>query len=893
VSLDDLLSLLAAPDRAGAPEPSLLGWLARHASAEDWHLIRAAADHFGSMVPPFAWPVIGETVDGIAAGHTLPDVGYPAGSTRVRAILDPVRRGAGRYDLDGLTDHEVAYCLPAIRADRAEAEERALAAFEDVVRGGHGWYAAVLAARIGPQLIALRDTASAVAAERRADALAAPWSAHVRALLRRSAPSASASDELDLSHPLVGRLDRIAAGLPAAQRHDACRRTLLMMRRTTPSDGVRYSPPPTRTSEPPDSAATSGGGRPATLGPGAVERTAPTAEPPARADERLWVGIGLAEHGERRPPLPADRSLRTDTSYLFWFQITDQVETASIEPVTTPFTPPPGAVPGTTLTVTLVGSDAGILVSAGQDAGELVFRSDGTIGVHRQPDGEPAAGQRLFFPIRTPGKPGRYRLRCNLYCHQTLLQSRSVEMRVDAAPTPEAAALVSRVDYVSGPALEPAALAALPEVDLSIMVDDHDGAVPGRCSLVTAGGAVTVDIALGAGELEGLVERTRAALRVASQGSEAARYTGPFRYDGGAPADFAKDLRSLAIRGQQVWAAIGGRIAIALGTQPLPTGDGPAPPGPAGLADHPLWRLGTMLRRPLVIEVANTADARILIPAALVYDRPLDRVADHRLCPAFLVALDTHHDLASSECFLGHCPTYGDTATVCPSGFWGFRHQLGVPQSASHTHAGGDGGARPANALTITHNGVPRCVVGMASEFPRAHPERVRSLGDGRLFADRESLLADLSRFDDQPHLVYFFCHGDYQDGMPTLRVGREGSPQIAAVDIETTAYWPTGRPLVFLNGCRTVAAEPRHAFSFINAFVRAAGASGMIGTEIVTYESLAADFADLVLDEFVTRGRTLAHAMRTARLALLARRNPLGLIYTAYAPPNLRMQAA
>jgi hypothetical protein len=171
----------------------------------------------------------------------------------------------------------------------------------------------------------------------------------------------------------------------------------------------------------------------------------------------------------------------------------------------------------------------------------------------------------------------------------------------------------------------------------------------------------------------------------------------------------------------------------------------------------------------------------------------------------------------------------------------------------------------------------------------------VSRLGDGTLpvRTDAVSLLGDLRRRDPEPHLVYFYCHGDFSYGMPVLHFDAAGRDLIAATDLASRVNWPNSRPLVFLNACRSIAAQPEHASSFIDALVRRAGASGMVGTEIITYERLASAFAEQVLTEFVLHGRPLGEAMRTARLALLSQGNPLGLIYTAYAPPHLTMQAS
>ena len=67
--------------------------------------------------------------------------------------------------------------------------------------------------------------------------------------------------------------------------------------------------------------------------------------------------------------------------------------------------------------------------------------------------------------------------------------------------------------------------------------------------------------------------------------------------------------------------------------------------------------------------------------------------------------------------------------------------------------------------------------------------------------------------------------------------------------------------------------------------------ASGVIGTEITIFESLATLFAEAFFQEFVVKRRSAGEAIRRARLSLLRRcLNPLGLVYLPFVLPDLHL---
>jgi hypothetical protein len=83
-----------------------------------------------------------------------------------------------------------------------------------------------------------------------------------------------------------------------------------------------------------------------------------------------------------------------------------------------------------------------IQINPGSDAGELKLNSEGISSVLRQPDQQLSISlhpdltkECLFFPIKSPCKEGTYRLRCNIYYENILIQSRLIHATVRINPT--------------------------------------------------------------------------------------------------------------------------------------------------------------------------------------------------------------------------------------------------------------------------------------------------------------------------------------------------------------------------------------------------------------------------------------------------------------------------
>jgi len=603
------------------------------------------------------------------------------------------------------------------------------------------------------------------------------------------------------------------------------------------------------------------------------------------ASRRRLVSTGVAEGSTGRTLSPRT-TLAAGRSYRYWFAVGTRARTGRVDVGRNQELPPFDAAEGTHLRVIVFPFPDGLQLDPSTAEGELVVGADGGLRVGRQPGGWSYLGgeDRLEFPFRTPEGPGTYRLRSSVYLGARLLQSRVLEVRVDVRQrVGTRRAVRSETDYSVSNSLSPESLTEMRPPRLSVMVNggpagSHDFRFVGRTPMT---GTASLD----AEKLETLLRNARRALRTAAWGTgeewradDADRYAVPR-----SPGDVQADLIAMARTGYRIWDSLSNALAEAVPGQAAATG-----------GRERVDRLTELLLHSGAVELTARQSMRLAVPAALVYDYPLDtnrRVV--RFCPGAASAMASGEDLAGEPCFDGACPHYDDLDVVCPGGFWGYRHELGVPLSLG---AAGQGEAHEM-AASIPGGDDPEFVVGTTTDrsflLRSEHLSRLKQLHTPltwRLGDERDAVL-DLLR-TSSPHVVYFLCHGVEKDGLPGLVVGDPDAPSAITPD-NLSAYrnsWPATRPLVVLNGCRTTALDPTKPLNFVETFLRDACASGVIGTEITVFEPLACAFAEEVLHRFVHDDVPLGAAVRAARLALLSRGNPLGLAYVPYGPTDLRM---
>lgn len=603
-----------------------------------------------------------------------------------------------------------------------------------------------------------------------------------------------------------------------------------------------------------------------------LPRRPPSSQPaPKKAAPRQSriVSTGFSSLDQPDDPIDLKSSLKTATNYYFWFQIGEQ-QKGSIE--TTP-TEIPSVPVNARLTVVLFKFKDSLQIVPGADVGYLEVQGSGSVEVLRQPqqDGVTRSrklDQRLFFPVRTPTKAGVYRMRCNIYWGQTLLQSRIIEARITTSPTiTKSDALRSVLDYKISQQLDPSHITKLNDHRLSVLLNKNDDGSHSFHFYGAEGQAIFKqdDVRFDAGELDGMLTQARGTLRLASWGdAEEWRQGVAYKYRDRKPKldRLKEDLLNLAKWGYEFYTQIRSRLAG---------------------GEDAVETFEQLLRQPGSIQFAMKESPRYILPAALIYDHPLDTAAEnHSLCQSFVDAFTKADSLEALECLSGNCPTREDITTLCPSGFWGFRHYLGLPLSVKNG---------PDAASEISVNGDLKVAVGVATDLQllKTHSASMQKLKSKLIWNDADNRDGIFQLLKDSPHIVYFYCHGGLVRNAPYLQLGPKEKPSL----IQRSNFyahkikWKEPRPLVFINGCHTTAVAPTQALEFITPLVTYSNCAGVIGTEITIFEELATVFAEDCLGRFL-RGDPIGKAIRNARLKLLKEGNPLGLVYIPFVMSGL-----
>jgi len=482
--------------------------------------------------------------------------------------------------------------------------------------------------------------------------------------------------------------------------------------------------------------------------------------------------------------------------------------------------------------------------------------------------------ERLLFRVQAPAAVGLADLRVNMYCKGMLIQSRLISARVGSGRPLNAAGSqrIAVLDFNLSPTLAPGLLSAIAPHTLSMMLNSDSAGNQSFRLLGQQGQELFTNSAtFEASAVNDLINIARGALQRVAWG-----YTGEwngkadYRYEPGLSAAtlkgyFEQDLFGLAAEGARFYAAIKNNLA-------------------AGKDNAK--KLRELMRQPGLVQMASKISAGDVAPVALFYDYLLDSQASLKVCQTFEDSLASGRPLSGEPCFLGNCPNRDDKAIVCPSGFWGFRHDIGLPCPTPNG---------PEIALAIKYTGQPLMDVAIYADFPqlRNHLTRLDQLG---YQVQRQSQRDQVTEMflSTKPQLVYFYCHGVLQDTKPSLKIGSEAMPGYLTIDnwSNLEIEWPETRPLVFINGCHTTAISPAQALNLIKVLVEDVEAAGVIGTEITIFEPLAQSFAETFLPLFLS-GVPLGRAVRETRLRLLAQRNLLGLVYVPHAYAELKLEGA
>jgi hypothetical protein len=156
--------------------------------------------------------------------------------------------------------------------------------------------------------------------------------------------------------------------------------------------------------------------------------------------------------------------------------------------------------------------------------------------------------------------------------------------------------------------------------------------------------------------------------------------------------------------------------------------------------------------------------------------------------------------------------------------------------------------------------------------------------------------------------VVHLACHASTSSGRatPFLRLKAEGDKELILrlSDIQkhlnrrNSKATNHQKPLVFFNACGSMyqPSRARNGGDAPASFARMLwenGNVGLVGTEVNVEDSAAADMAKLFY-HYLHAGYAAPRALQLARVQLLrSRLNPLGLIYSYYGPPGLKVSTA
>ncbi|MEU0401083.1 CHAT domain-containing protein [Streptomyces sp. NPDC006197] len=298
-----------------------------------------------------------------------------------------------------------------------------------------------------------------------------------------------------------------------------------------------------------------------------------------------------------------------------------------------------------------------------------------------------------------------------------------------------------------------------------------------------------------------------------------------------------------------------------------------------------------VLREPAQIQICREEHQDLVFPWGLLYDIRVESQAQ-------LVPCGPGFDQVAEDTTARSCPAQHSHGlnTLCPYGFWGYRHLIehppSVPRGRRLRLTAGRADAAP--VLTVARSN--HLDEGLADRHLATLRARFRQVN----VYDRRAALRD-ALISDPGDCVYFYGHGrrpraaeGEHSSATVLEIGH--TDRILPEDLNAWAgeegwdRWDELTPLVFLNGCHTADRDPSSWLGFVDTFTEL-HASGVIGTEVTVDQALAGEFAERFWAALLD-GEEVGPAMHRVRIELLRKGNILGLAYTAYCSAALRLRS-
>lgn len=307
--------------------------------------------------------------------------------------------------------------------------------------------------------------------------------------------------------------------------------------------------------------------------------------------------------------------------------------------------------------------------------------------------------------------------------------------------------------------------------------------------------------------------------------------------------------------------------------------------------------------RPPIAAVASLAGELLPVPWAALYDLPMLGVpGDYEPCPSIAQFGPGGSGGEPPAC----CPYENEHRDyenenrdggswkwklnqLCPWGFWGLSTIIEHPPSVESRDL----------EVRAGHPGEPPTIqLGYDTDLsPGPVKQHISVLREDHGRALLEPLVVNRSRAIEvlranQMDILYFYCHirddttAPWQI-IPAIGLGTE---LLTAQDINGVAYIaePGYHPLVILNGCHSVEVGPGELYNFVNPFIQGFQASGLVGTETAMDQGVAGWAMELFLSRL--RTQPVGMALRSVRWEMLRSGNIMGFAYTPYCLAGLTL---
>jgi hypothetical protein len=510
-------------------------------------------------------------------------------------------------------------------------------------------------------------------------------------------------------------------------------------------------------------------------------------------------------------------------------------------------------------------------------------------------------------PLKPTTVPGVARLRFTIYHRDNAVQSFLVVAALEDAPRSVAPAMARALSVGASAVKKIGTAGYIARLEYGTTANIAHGAQASPRSLTivandSAGDKVTTikgdDLfRVCKDDTSNVVNGARTTLEAASRRGAAYRYLYQNMKNAGDPRELCDVLSDIAYAGWRIYNAL----------VPDPNDQD---------------RIRSLIEKGDGIHAAHL-DFSNVIPWSMIYDREvfIGKARPPSVCRASMP--DANGNMPAIECGGAGCllnkadnddpcrkgeTVYTEETVICPRRFWGFMFPIDVP-----AHKVDGLGEKSLELVEKIKDREPISVVAGYNEKLDFGTKHVTDLMQGILKkanvtrgAGRDAVRTIIKNKNNDPDIVYFYCHalaktvtkegkdlGSTLDFGPVFKgVGEDVLEDVLLpADFGGRPVW-THAPLIFINGCSTVGSSPYAPSEFIKQFVRGKHAAAVVGTETTIVEMLAIEAAESFLQELIA-GKSSGDAMLRMRRLLLAKNNPLGLIYTLYGSARLKLVTA